>query len=130
MQIFIFLGAAVLLTAFSGGGNPLDRAIAAADEGRLETAVHHYSVALSRTTLGSSDKATAYNNRGVIFARLGQYHAALSDFTTSKSMAAGDSILFKNLDTAKKMIYAKQHDLTPPSAKFLSKEQSSGFWLF
>lgn len=130
MQVLLLLGAVVLLSAFTGGGNPLDRAMAAANEGRLETAAHHYSVALSKTTLSSGVKATAYNNRGVVYANLGRYKAALSDFTSAKSMSAGDSILFSNLETVKKVIYAKKHDLTPPPANFQSQAQSGGFWLF
>ncbi len=69
---YLVLGAAVLLAAFSGdSGHPLYRALAAADEGRHETAAYHYSVALSKGTLGAGDQSIAHNNRGVAYARLG-----------------------------------------------------------
>jgi hypothetical protein len=107
MQMILVLGAAVLLAAFSGdSGNPLDRALAAADQ------------------------SIAHNNRGVAYARLGWYDAALSDFTAAKSMAAGDSILFTNMKTAKKLLYARKHDLAPPPAVFQVRDQSRAMWLF
>jgi len=131
MQMILVLGAAVLLAAFSGdGGNPLDRALAAANEGRHETAAYHYSIALSKGTLGAGDQSIAHNNRGVAYARLGWYDAALSDFTAAKSMAAGDSILFTNMKTAKKLLYARKHDLAPPPAIFQVRDQSRAVWLF
>ena len=131
MQIILVLGGAILLAAFSGGGgNPLDRALAAAEEGRHETAAYHYSKALANGTLGAGDRSIAHNNRGVAYARLGWYEAALSDFIAAKSMSAGDSILFNNMSTAKKLLYARKHDLAPPPLNFQVRDQSKTVWLF
>ncbi len=131
MQMILVLGGAILLAAFSGdGGNPLDRALAAAHEGRHETAAYHYSNAISTGTLSAGDRLIAHNNRGVSYARLGWFEAALSDFTAAKSMAAGDSILFHNMSTAKKLLYARKHDLARPSANFQMRDQSKALWIF
>lgn len=130
MQIFIVLACAVLLTAFTGNGDPFERAVSAAAEGRYETAAHHYSVVLASGALSNGSRATAHNNRGVAFAKLGRYQQALREFTAAKSMAAGDSILFSNMETARRIVLARSQGTEAPDPIFAQREKQGGFWFF
>ncbi len=114
---------AFVLAAFVSDGDDFDRAWDAAAEGRYQTAAHHYTAAIESGGLSRQDRSVAYNNRGVAWARLGQFDRALTDFSAALSMAPGDSILFSNIQHARRPLVGESQ-----APKFEERKRTGSFW--
>lgn len=114
---------AFVMVAFGGNGDDFDRAWDASSEGRYQTAAHHYTTAIESGSLSKQDRSIAYNNRGVAWARLGDFDRALADFNAALSMTPGDSILFSNIQHAR-----RQSEGESIYVKYEERERSGRLW--
>ncbi len=87
------------------------------------TAAHHYTVAIDSGALSRQNRAIAYNNRGVAWARLGDYERALADFTEARALTPGDSILFSNIQAAEQQVAGNM-----ATASFAERKRAGGLW--
>ncbi len=126
MHMVALMAFAFLLVAFVGDGDEFDRAWDAAAEGRFETAAYHYTSAIESGALSREDRSVAYNNRGVAWARLGYFDRALADFDAALSLAPGDSILFTNIQSARREAVGQRGDAV--HAEYAPRERTGSFW--
>lgn len=100
MHVVAMLVFIAVVVALTGRGDAFDKAFDAAELGRLDAAIHHYTDAIESNDLSRINRARAYNNRGVAYEHMGMYGQALADFEAALRLTPGDPDVAGNRDVA------------------------------